>query len=204
MMKQDPLQNVVYEFSKMPGIGHKSAQRLAFYLLSKTQDDVDQLITAISDLKKNVGYCTRCFHLTYNSEHCNICSNRSRDQQVLCLVSESKDIIAIEKMRKFNGLYHVLGGVISPLDGIGPEQLRIKELLQRLKQEPIQEIILALTPTIEGETTAMYISRLLQPIGIRITQIAHGIPVGGEIDWADELTLSKAFDGRHDVGQRVS
>ncbi len=199
MSTLDPLRNVVFEFSKMPGIGQKTAQRLAFYLLSLRKEQIDEFVTSVNDLKNNVGYCTICFHLTYNHEHCSICQDEKRNQRALCIVSYPKDVMVLEKMNKFKGLYHVLGGVISPLDGIGPEQLRIKELIERLKKEDVEEIIFALSPSIEGETTVLYLQKLLKPIGIKISQIAQGIPLGSELEWADELTLGRAFEGRNSL-----
>ncbi|MDD5456924.1 MAG: recombination mediator RecR [Candidatus Margulisbacteria bacterium] len=197
MTSIEPLKNIVQELSKIPGIGHKTAQRMALYLLSIKASELDYLIEAIKDLKDNVGFCKRCFYLSYKTDLCTHCSDEHRDKNKLCLVSDSKDVLAIEKMGRYNGIYHVLGGVISPLDGIGPEQLRIKEFLQRLKTEEIKEIIFALTPSIEGETTTMYLTKLLKPLNIQLSQIAHGIPLGSDLEWADELTLNRAFEGRN-------
>lgn len=197
MSQKDPLNPIIFEFSKMPGIGQKTAQRLAFYLLSLRKEHISNLIRSIEDLRDHVGYCKRCFHLTYDADECALCGDPGRDGKVLCLVGDSRDVLAIEKMGRFKGLYHVLGGVISPLDGIGPEQLRIKELLSRLKTEPVEEIVFALNPSIEGETTTLYLTKLLKGIDIRLTQIAYGIPMGSDLEWADELTLNRAFEGRN-------
>ncbi|MEK6557709.1 MAG: recombination mediator RecR [Candidatus Margulisiibacteriota bacterium] len=197
MSQKDPLSSIVFEFSKMPGIGQKTAQRLAFYLLSLRKELISNLIHSIEDLRDHVGYCKRCFHLTYEADECVLCSNPSRDGKILCLVGDSRDVLALEKMGRFKGLYHVLGGVISPLDGLGPEQLRIKELLSRLKTEPVEEIVFALSPSIEGETTTLYLTKLLKGMNIKLTQIAYGIPMGSDLEWADELTLGRAFEGRN-------
>lgn len=196
MSRHDPLHGIVVELSKLPGIGQKSAQRLAFHLLAQQKDDINQLIHSIEDVRDHVKSCKRCFHLTYDEDACAICQDSRRDDKVLCVVSDSRDVIALEKMGRFRGLYHVLGGVIAPLDGIGPEQLRIRQLLERLKVEPIKEIVFALSPSIEGETTTMYLSRLLKPFDIKLSQIAYGIPMGGELEWVDEMTLGRAFEGR--------
>jgi len=183
----------------MPGIGYKTAQRLAFYLLSLSDSEIGEFVDSITDLQENVRFCQKCFHITYKEDLCTICSNPKRDNSTICIVCDSKDILAMEKMGKYRGHYHVLGGVISPLDGIGPEQLRIKELLDRLKDEPIREIVFALNPSIEGETTTMYLTKLLGSLGIQLSQIAYGIPVGSELEWADEMTLSHAYEGRKNL-----
>jgi len=195
----DPLKNTIKEFSKMPGIGYKTAQRLAFYLLSLGDSEIGAFINSIKDLQDNVRFCTNCFHITYKEDLCSICSSEKRDKTTICIVCDSKDVLAMEKMGKFKGTYHVLGGVISPLDGIGPEQLRIKELLGRLKNDTIKEIIFALNPSIEGETTTMYMTKLLSPLGMHLSQIAYGIPVGSDLEWADEMTLSHAYEGRNNL-----
>ncbi|AFS77181.1 recombination protein RecR [Gottschalkia acidurici 9a] len=195
-----PVANLIEEFSKLPGIGKKTAQRLAFHVISMNDNDAHSLATAIVNVKRNIKYCNVCSNLT-DKDVCNICSNNKRDSSVICVVADPKDVIAIEKTREFNGFYHVLHGNISPMEGIGPEEIKIKELLQRIQSsgDDVKEVILATSPTIEGEATAMYISKLLKPIGIKTTRIAHGIPVGGDLEYADEVTLSKALEGRREI-----
>lgn len=193
-----PLASLIEEFSKLPGIGRKTAQRLAFYVLNMDTNDVDGLANAIINAKKNISYCSVCSNLT-DKDPCFICSNTKRDQTTICVVEDPRDVIALEKTKEFYGLYHVLHGSISPMEGIGPEDIKIKELLQRLQVLEVKEVILATNPTIEGEATAMYISKLLKPLGIKTTRIAHGIPVGGDLEYADEVTLSKALEGRREI-----
>jgi len=194
----NPLQNIVREFSKMPGIGQKTAQRLAFYLLGLPKEEIDDLVFSIKEIKNEIGFCETCFHITYKSSKCYICNNVKRATSTqLCIVSDSKDLLAMEKMGRFSGKYHVLGGVISPLSGIGPEQLRIKELLERIGKEEITEVVFAISPSIEGETTTLYLRKLLQPLIGKISQIAYGIPLGTDLEWADELTLCRAYEGRN-------
>jgi recombination protein RecR len=188
---------LVEEFSKLPGIGSKSAQRLAFYVLNMDFSDVKRLSEAIVDAKNNIKYCSSCGNLTDN-DPCMICSNTSRDENTICVVQEPKDVIAMEKTREYRGLYHVLHGAISPLGGVGPDDIKIKELLSRMNPD-VKEVILATNPNVEGEATAMYISRLLKPLGIKVTRIAHGIPVGGDLEYADEVTLTKALEGRREI-----
>ncbi len=180
----------------MPGVGPKSAQRLAFYILQASDGDVKELINTLQETKKKVGHCSICFNISV-SDPCEICSDENRDRSKICVVALSQDLIAIEKTREYNGLYHVLGGVISPLDGVGPENLRIKELLKRLNKD-VKEVILALNPTVEGEATAIYLTRLIKPLAM-VTRIAYGLPVGSDMDYADEVTLTKAFEGRREV-----
>ena len=189
--------NLVTQFTKMPGIGPKSAQRLAFYILQASESDVKELVDALEETKKQVRYCSICFNVTVD-DPCEICRDANRDRTKICVVALSQDLIAIEKTREYNGLYHVLGGVISPLDGVGPENLRIKELLKRLGKD-VKELILALNPTVEGEATVIYLTKLIKPLGIKITRIAYGLPVGSDMDYADEVTLTKAFEGRREV-----
>ena len=196
MAYTEPFGKLIDEFKKMPGVGPKSAQRLAFYILQISNNDVKDLISSIEEAKKKIRYCSNCFNLTVN-DPCSICSDETRDRTRLCIVSDTKDLIAIEKTREYKGLYHVLGGVISPLDGIGPENLRIKELLKRL--EGVDEVICALNPTVEGEATIMYITKLLKPLNVKLTRIAYGLPVGSDMDYADEVTLTKAFEGRKEI-----
>lgn len=193
-----PLASLIEEFSKLPGIGRKTAQRLAFYVLKMNADDVNELANAIVNAKRNIKYCSICSNLT-DTDPCFICSNTNRDQTTICVVEDPRDVIALEKTKEFQGLYHVLHGSISPMEGIGPEDIKIKELLQRIRGLDVAEVILATNPTIEGEATAMYISKLLKPLGIKTTRIAHGIPVGGDLEYADEVTLSKALEGRREI-----
>lgn len=194
----DALGNLVDQLAKLPGIGRKSAQRLAFHILKQPKTEAQQLARAILTAKENIRYCDICYNLT-DQEICPICSNPNRDRRIICVVEDARDVIALERAHEFNGLYHVLHGVISPMDGIGPEQLKIKELLNRLHDDAIEEIIIATNTNIEGEATAMYLSSLLKPIGIKITRIAQGLPVGGDIQYADEVTLARAFTGRWEI-----
>lgn len=194
----EPITKLMDSFMKLPGIGPKSAARLAFYVLDMKEDDVLDFAKALVDAKRNLSFCSVCGHIT-DKDPCYICSDTSRDRSVICVVQESKDVIAMEKMRDFHGLYHVLHGTISPMDGIGPEDINISDLLKRLQDDTIEEVILATNPNVEGEATAMYISRLLRPSGIKVTRIAHGLPVGGDLEYADEVTLSKAMEGRREV-----
>ncbi|MBC2278951.1 recombination protein RecR [Listeria welshimeri] len=194
----EPITKLMDSFMKLPGIGPKSAARLAFYVLGMKEDDVLDFAKALVDAKRNLSFCSVCGHIT-DKDPCYICSDTSRDRSVICVVQESKDVIAMEKMRDFHGLYHVLHGTISPMDGIGPEDINIPDLLKRLQDDTIEEVILATNPNVEGEATAMYISRLLRPSGIKVTRIAHGLPVGGDLEYADEVTLSKAMEGRREV-----
>jgi recombination protein RecR len=193
-----PLARLVAEFEKLPGIGPKSAQRLAFYVLRLSHDEARQLAEAIVDVKDKIGYCQVCSNFT-DREVCEICRDPRRDETTLCVVSEPRDLIALEKTGEFRGKYHVLGGVLAPMEGIGPDQLRIRELLKRLESGTVQEIVLATNPTVEGDATAVYLSRLLRPLGPRVTRIAHGVPVGGDLDYADQATLIQAFEGRREM-----
>ncbi|HAA6135267.1 TPA_asm: recombination protein RecR [Listeria monocytogenes] len=194
----EPITKLIDSFMKLPGIGPKSAARLAFYVLDMKEDDVLDFAKALVDAKRNLSFCSVCGHIT-DKDPCYICADTSRDRSVICVVQESKDVIAMEKMRDFHGIYHVLHGTISPMDGIGPEDINIPDLLKRLQDDTIEEVILATNPNVEGEATAMYISRLLKPSGIKVTRIAHGLPVGGDLEYADEVTLSKAMEGRREV-----
>ena len=193
-----PVQTLIDELGRLPGIGPKSAQRIAFHLLKLPADDAGPSLGAINDAKAKVTFCTRCFNVSEGSE-CGICTDARRDTTVLCVVEEPRDIVAVEKTGEFKGRYHVLQGAISPIEGIGPEQLRVKELLTRLEPEGVTEVILCTNPNIEGEATAMYLARLLKPLGFRVTRIASGLPVGGDLEYADELTLGRALEGRRDV-----
>ena len=197
-LNSPPIARHKEEFEKLPGIGHKTAQRLAFHILNLPAEKSENLANAIREAKLKTRYCSICSNIT-ESDPCSICGSVKRDHGVICIVEDPKDVIAMERIREFNGVYHVLHGVISPMEGIGPEDIRIKELLQRIHDGNIREVILATDPDVEGEATAMYISRLLKPIGIRITRIAHGIPVGGDLEYADEVTLAKALEGRREL-----
>jgi len=193
-----PLARLINELSKLPGIGGKSAQRLAFHILSMSESDVAGLADAISDAKKNMKYCSVCGNLT-DTDPCSICSDQSRDRGIICVVESPRDVSAMERIKEFNGLYHVLHGAISPIDGIGPDDINLKQLIIRLQQSDVREIIMATNPNIEGEATAMYAARLIKPAGIKVTRIAHGVPVGGDLEYADEVTLSKAMEGRREL-----
>lgn len=193
-----PVARLIEEFEKLPGIGHKTAQRLAFHVLNLPAEKSEALATAIKEAKLKTRYCSICSNLT-ESDPCNICSSTKRDHGIICIVEDPRDVVAMERIREFNGIYHVLHGVISPMEGIGPEDIKIKELLQRIREGDIREVILATDPDVEGEATAMYISKLLKPVGIRTTRIAHGIPVGGNLEYADEVTLAKALEGRREI-----
>ena len=194
-----PVQVLIDELGRLPGIGPKSAQRIAFHLLKVSADDAGRLARAIVDAKAKVRFCARCFNVA-DAELCGICSDDRRDATMLCVVEEPRDVVAIERTGEFRGRYHVLMGAISPIEGIGPEQLKIRELLTRLSSEPVAEIILCTNPNIEGEATALYLARLLTPVGVTVTRIASGLPVGGDLEYADELTLGRALEGRRQVG----
>ncbi|MFS0821068.1 recombination mediator RecR [Bacillus sp. 1P02SD] len=194
----EPISKLIDSFMKLPGIGPKTAVRLAFFVLNMKEDVVLDFAKALVNAKRNLTYCSNCGHIT-DRDPCYICEDERRDKTIICVLQDPKDVIAMEKMKEYNGLYHVLHGAISPMDGIGPEDIKIPELLKRLQDDTVQEIILATNPNIEGEATAMYISRLLKPTGIKITRIAHGLPVGGDLEYADEVTLSKALEGRREL-----
>lgn len=193
-----PITRLIEEFSKLPGIGRKTAQRLAFHVINMNMNDVEALSKAIVEAKKEIKYCSICYNIT-DKDPCSMCSNKNRDSGVICVVEDPRDVAAMEKTKEFHGKYHVLNGVISPMDGIGPDMIRIKELVQRLGNQEVTEVIMATNPTIEGEATAMYIARLLKPMGIKVTRIAHGLPVGGDLEYADEVTISKALEGRREI-----
>ncbi|WP_404335675.1 recombination mediator RecR [Planococcus rifietoensis] len=194
----EPISKLMESFMKLPGIGPKTAARLAFFVLGMKEDTVLDFAKALVDAKRNLSFCSVCGHIT-DVDPCQICQDTSRDRSMICVVQDPKDVIAMEKMRDYTGLYHVLQGAISPMDGIGPEDINVPSLLTRLQNEQVKELILATNPTIEGEATAMYISRLVRPSGIRTTRIAHGLPVGGDLEYADEVTLSKALEGRREL-----
>lgn len=193
-----PLTELINQFSRLPGIGKKTAQRLALSILEQPPEKAKQFAKALVEAREKIHFCSNCQALT-DLDICQICSNPQRDRSVICVVEEPKDVIAFERMREFSGLYHVLHGVISPLDNIGPEQLKIKELLKRLSTGEVTEIIMATNPTVEGEATASYLSRLIKPMGIKVTRLAYGIPVGGELEYADEYTLARALEGRNEI-----
>jgi recombination protein RecR len=190
-----PILIAIEELSKLPGIGKKTAQRLALFILKSELSSVESLLVAIKNLKDKIQLCSRCYNLSEN-ELCEICKSAKRDSSILCVVEEASDVIAIEKTNEFSGLYHVLGGVLSPLSGITPESLKIKELLKRFENEEIQEVILALNPDTEGETTSLYLAKLIKPLGIKVTRLARGIPVGGDLEFSDEATIGRAVLGR--------
>lgn len=193
-----PITRLIEEFSKLPGVGRKTAQRLAFHVINMNTNDVEALSKAIIDAKREIRYCSVCCNIT-DTDVCSMCSNKNRDSSVICVVEDPRDVAAMERTREFKGKYHVLNGVISPMDGIGPDMIKIKELIIRLGSEDVKELIMATNPTIEGEATAMYIARLVKPMGIKVTRIAHGLPVGGDLEYADEVTISKALEGRREI-----
>lgn len=194
----EPISRLIDSFMKLPGIGPKTASRLAFFVLTMEEDSVLTFAKSLVDAKRELTYCSVCGHIT-DIDPCHICQDPKRDRSMICVVQDTKDVIAMEKMRDYNGLYHVLHGAISPMDGIGPEDINVPTLIKRLHDDQVQELILATNPTIEGEATAMYISRLVKPSGIKTTRIAHGLPVGGDLEYADEVTLSKALEGRREL-----
>ncbi|MHC6175334.1 recombination mediator RecR [Glutamicibacter endophyticus] len=198
-MYEGAVQELIDELGRLPGIGPKSAQRIAFHILDSDAQEMTKLAAAIQTVKEKVKFCTVCFNIS-EQETCAICRDERRDGSKICIVEESKDVLAIERTRAFNGLYHVLGGSINPMQGIGPEQLRIRELLSRLGDESITELILATDPNLEGEATATYLVRTLRPLGIEISRLASGLPVGGDLEYADEVTLARAFEGRRLAG----
>lgn len=193
-----PIALLIEEFSKLPGVGKKTAQRLAFHVINMSQGDVENLSKAIINAKREIRYCSICCNIT-DSNPCAICSNKSRMEEIICVVEDPRDVASLERVKEFNGKYHVLHGAISPMEGIGPESLKIKELISRLSNQNVKEVILATNPNIEGEATAMYIARLIKPMGIKVTRIAHGLPVGGDLEYADEITISKALEGRREL-----
>lgn len=194
----DALGRLIQEFMRLPGVGPKTAQRLAFHVLRMEERDVLSLATALADAKRKIGRCSSCYNLA-DSQPCHICADSRRDRTVICVVEEANDLIAMEKTRTYHGLYHVLEGALSPLEGVGPEALRLPELLKRVKDGGVQEVILATNPTVEGEATAMYVARLLKPLALKATRIARGIPVGGDLEYADEVTLARALEGRREM-----
>lgn len=193
-----PIANLIEQLSKLPGIGRKTAQRLAFYILEMEDIEADKLSRSITHAKEKIRLCSTCCNLT-DKDPCNICENDKRDKSIICVVEGAKDIIAMERSKEFKGQYHVLHGVLSPMDNVGPSDIRIKELLERLSDDTVKEIVIATNPTVEGEATSLYLSRLIKPLGIKVTRIAHGIPVGGDLEYFDEVTLAKAMDNRREI-----
>ena len=193
-----PLTKLIEQFERLPGIGRKSAQRLAFHVLAMPKEKAKQFADAILEAHEKIKKCKICQSLT-ESELCPICADDARDRSIICVVENSQDVIAFERTREYNGLYHVLHGLISPMDGIGPDQLYIKELVSRLSSDEVKEVVMATNPTVDGEATAMYIARLLKPMGVKVTRLAYGIPVGGNLEYADEVTLYRALEGRSEI-----
>lgn len=192
------IEKLIESFEKLPSIGHKTATRLAFHMLDLGEQETNDFIASIVNAKKSLKYCSNCYNIS-DTDPCPICASPKRDNSLICVVEDVKDIIAMEKTHEFKGVYHVLHGSISPMDGIGPDDIKIKELLNRINQNKISEIILATNPRVEGEATAMYLSKLIKPMGIKVTRIAHGIPVGGDLEYTDEVTLTKALEGRREI-----
>lgn len=192
------IENLIENFEKLPSIGHKTAVRLAFHMLDASEERVNEFISSIINAKKNLKFCSICFNIS-DTDPCEICSNPKRDSSIICVVEDVRDILAMERTNEFNGVYHVLHGSISPMNGVGPDDIKIKELLTRLTSGNIKEVILATNPRVEGEATAIYLSKLIKPLGIKVTRIAHGIPVGGDLEYTDEITLGKALEGRREL-----
>ncbi|MDF2670520.1 MAG: recR [Paenibacillus sp.] len=198
MYYPEPIAKLIDAFTRLPGVGPKTAGRLAFHVLRMKEEDVLDFAKSLVSVKRNLHYCSVCCNIT-DVDPCRICQDKSRDASIICVVQEPKDLVALERMREFQGYYHVLHGAISPMEGIGPDEIRMAELLKRLGDDQVQELILATNPNLEGEATAMYLSRLVKPFGIKVTRIAHGLPVGGDLEYADEVTLSKALEGRREL-----
>ena len=198
MSLPEPLARLVEQLQKLPGIGAKSAQRLAFHILRHPREDAEHLVEAIRDVKERVTYCSTCNNIT-DADPCMYCTGATRDQRLICVVEEPQNVTVVEKTREFRGLYHVLMGALSPLQGVGPDDLKIKGLLTRVGAGGVDEVILATNPTVEGEATALYLARLLKPLGVRVTRIAMGIPVGSDLEYADEVTMTRAMEGRRDL-----
>lgn len=189
------IEKLIESFEKLPSIGHKTAQRLAFHMLDLSKEEIEEFTSSIINAKNNLKFCSKCFNIS-DTDPCNICSNPKRDETTICVVEEVKDVLAMERTHEYNGVYHVLHGSISPMNGVGPDNIKIKELLARLMDGKVKEIILATNPRVEGEATAMYISKLVKPLGVKVTRIARGIPIGGDLEYTDEITLAKALEGR--------
>ena len=192
------IEKLIEAFERLPSIGNKTAARLAFYMLNASQEETDEFVNAIVNAKKNLKYCSKCFNIS-DTDPCTICGNPKREQEIICVVEDVRDIIAMERTHEFRGVYHVLHGSISPMNGVGPDDIKIKELLSRLMGGDVKEVILATNPRVEGEATAMYLSKLIKPLGVKVTRIAHGIPVGGDLEYTDEITLTKALEGRREL-----
>ena len=197
-MYSQSIEKLIQSFEKLPSIGNKTAARLAFYILNASEEETNDFISSIVNAKKNLKYCSKCYNIS-DTDPCPICSNPKRDQSEICVVEDVRDIVAMEKTHEFRGVYHVLHGSISPMNGVGPDDIKIKELLARLMDGQVKEVILATNPRVEGEATAMYLSKLIKPLGIKVTRIAHGIPVGGDLEYTDEITLTKALEGRREI-----
>ena len=189
------IEKLIESFEKLPSIGHKTAQRLAFYMLDLSKEEIKEFTDSIINAKNNLKFCSKCYNIS-DTDPCNICSNPKRDESIICVVEEVRDVLAMERTHEYNGLYHVLHGSISPMNGVGPDDIKIKELLARLMDGKVKEIILATNPRVEGEATAVYISKLVKPLGIKVTRIARGIPIGGDLEYTDEVTLAKSLEGR--------
>jgi len=192
------IEKLIESFEKLPSIGHKTAQRLAFYMLDLSNEEVKEFTDSIINAKANLKFCSKCFNIS-DTDPCNICSNPKRDESTICVVEDVRDVLAMERTHEFQGVYHVLHGSISPMNGIGPDDIKIKELLSRIMEGNTKEIILATNPRVEGEATSMYISKLVKPLGVKVTRIARGIPVGGDLEYTDEITLTKALEGRSEI-----
>ena len=192
------IEKLIEAFEKLPSIGSKTAARLAFYILNSSEEETKEFVNSILEAKKNLKYCSVCYNIS-DTDPCMICANKGRDKSIICVVEDVKDIVAMEKTHEFKGVYHVLHGSISPMNGVGPDDIKIKELLSRLMEGDVKEIILATNPRVEGEATAMYLSKLIKPLGIKVTRIAHGIPMGGDLEYTDVITLSKALEGRREL-----
>ena len=192
------IEKLIESFEKLPSIGNKTAARLAFYILNASEEETNEFVSSILNAKKNLKYCSKCYNIS-DTDPCNICGNPKRDQSIICVVEDVRDIIAMERTHEFKGVYHVLHGSISPMNGIGPDDIKIKELLSRLMDGQVKEVILATNPRVEGEATAMYLSKLIKPLGVKVTRIAHGIPVGGDLEYTEEITLTKALEGRREL-----
>ncbi len=192
------IEKLIESFEKLPSIGHKTAIRLAFHMLDMSEEEINEFVDSIQNAKKKLKYCSKCFNIS-DTDPCPICGNPKRDQSTICVVEDVRDIMAMERTHEYNGVYHVLHGTISPMNGIGPEDIKIKELLNRIKDSDIKEVIIATNPRVEGEATSIYLSKLIKAFNIKVTRIAHGIPVGGDLEYTDEITLMKAMEGRHEI-----
>ena len=192
------IEKLIESFERLPSIGHKTAARLAFFFFFFSEEETNEFVSSIINAKKNLQSCSKCYNIS-DTDPCNICSNPKRDEETICVVEDVRDVVAMEKTHEFKGVYHVLHGSISPMNGVGPDDIKIKELLSRLMDGNVKEVILATNPRVEGEATAMYLSKLIKPLGVKVTRIAHGIPVGGDLEYTDEITLTKAMEGRREL-----